>query len=132
MKPEQDVDLMQRPIRVVAPSGGHTPMPWKKGGGRYDNGHIITSQTGAVIAFFQNEADRDLALYFVNARDGMVRVLEECADKFEVIAQGSKAHDGTAACATEFATTARTYAEIFRNVGEIKPRESEEVPLAPR
>jgi hypothetical protein len=109
-----------RPPVGMNPEVDHTRTPWKKGVGRHDDGHTITSPTGAPVAFFQNQSDRDLALYFVNVHDGVVRVLEECADKFDFIARGSKAHDGTAACATQFAATARTYAEILRKAGRVE------------
>lgn len=125
MKPEQGIDLIGHPTNVMNPTGGcYTPTPWKKGTHRYDDGHTITSQTGAPIAFFQNQNDRDFALYFVNAHDGMIRILQEFADKFEFIAHGSRAHDGTAACATEFAATARAYVDIFRKVGQAETPEN--------
>lgn len=121
MTHEPAIDLIERPTGMMTAAGGaHTRTPWKKGIGRYDDGHTITSQTGAHIAFFQDQQDRDFALYFVNVHEGMIRMLEDCADKFDFLAKGSRAHDGTAACAAQFATTARAYAEILRKAGQIE------------
>lgn len=128
----QEIDLVHHPMTVANPTDvHHTPTPWKKGVGRHDDGHTITSQSGAPIAFFQNQDDRDLAVYFVNVHRGVIRILEELADKFEFIAHGPSAQNGTTTCAREFAATARAYADIFRKVGQIETGKTTEAIRSP-
>jgi hypothetical protein len=120
-------------IRHANPTGtDHTPTPWEKAPPSRDYGYGIaeysrTSRT--VIANFQHEADRDLALYFVNAHAGMLAVMRTQADALDFIAKGAT-DPGLRDYAGHAAELARIYHEGFASMGETF-KQAAEAPEAP-
>jgi hypothetical protein len=122
---EAEAAAIRHLIDSANPTGGkHTPTPWKAApavAAPSTPGEFAIVQTGGhvdwQIATFQREADRDLALYFVNAHAGMLAVMRSHAEAFDFIAKGT-ADAGLRDYAGHMAELARIYRNGFASMGE--------------
>jgi hypothetical protein len=102
------------------PTGlAHTPLPWQKALTSMpadDEGHAIADKDGVLLGFFRKQADRDLALYFVNVHAGMIAIIRDFAGTFEFLAAGT-GDDAAKHFYMEQAEKARIYADLFARLG---------------
>jgi hypothetical protein len=115
---EAEAAFIRHLIDTANPTGGqHTPTPWQKARSREIFSIARADDIGALIANFLNEADRDLALYFVNAHAGILALLRSQADAFGFVAMAT-ADEGLREYAYNMAELGRTYQAGFASMGE--------------
>jgi hypothetical protein len=96
----------------------HAPTPWQKAPGSLgDYGIARADDIGVLIANFQREADRDLALYFVNAHAGMLMLMRSQANAFRFIAKAAGDDAGLRSYANSMAELADIYVAGFASMG---------------
>jgi hypothetical protein len=121
---EAEAAFIRHLIDMANPTGGpHTPTPWQAKPAVAHSAppgeHAIVESGGHIdwqIAVFQNEADRDLALYFVNAHAGMLALLRSHAEAFAFIAKGTD-DKGLRDFANHMAELANIYHAGFASMG---------------
>jgi hypothetical protein len=115
---EAEAAYIRHLIDTANPTGGqHSSTPWQKAPGSLgDYGIARADDVGMLIANFQREEDRDIALYFVNAHPGMLAVMRSQADAFDFIAKGA-AEPGLREHAKGMAELGRIYQAGFASMG---------------
>jgi hypothetical protein len=117
---EAEAAYIRHLIDTANPTGGqHTPTPWKKTPpSGYGVADIATNDDNeALIASFWREADRDLALYFVNAHAGMLGLMRSHAEAFSFIAKGTT-DKGLCDFVNHMAELASIYHAGFASMGD--------------